>query len=149
MVRVFAVLACLGGVACTTDDTAVGVIPLDATVPFDAHVNGLDASGADASAADATDAKTVSPFPGFDASGLDAAGLDSSAAIGCVGTGGVIGTSSCCIQAGSFPDTCSIGACSCSPAFSTPTMVCQCPAGKCWGASVQLCVVWDGGLTPP
>ncbi len=50
----------------------------------------------------------------------------------CTDSGGRVVTGSCCAGAGDYPETCSIGACGCSPANSAPRRVCECPAGKCF-----------------
>lgn len=50
----------------------------------------------------------------------------------CLATGGTITTVSCCTSAGSFPATCSAGACGCGPSGSQPTLFCQCPSGMCF-----------------
>ena len=149
-------IACVGSGACATDDTAVGTP--DATPPPDATT--LDGAGNDATVTDVTtsdvgdersDAGDASlpPVTAFDASGFAEAGFDSAAAFACVATGGAIVTLPCCLQSGDFPDTCRVGACSCSPAFSAPSAVCQCPSGQCWGASELACLTWDGGRSPP
>ncbi len=138
----------LASAGCNGDDTSVGgtTPSVDSGAKGDAHADAT-ADGA----ADATDTGSTSPvLTGFDAAGYDAAGFDSGEALGCSVTGGTVTTLSCCVQEGSFPDTCAAGACSCSPAFSTPTTVCQCPPGTCWGRKVGECIAWDGGgLTPP
>ena len=48
----------------------------------------------------------------------------------CTTTGGAVTTASCCMNGtASFPNTCSIGACSCPPASSHTIPVCDCPGG--------------------
>jgi hypothetical protein len=48
----------------------------------------------------------------------------------CTSTGGTVTTANCCANGvASFPDTCVIGACGCSPASSVTIMICSCAAG--------------------
>jgi hypothetical protein len=53
-------------------------------------------------------------------------------AASCAASGGTASTSSCCGSTGEFPNTCSLGACSCSPSNSHAVQICTCPAGKCF-----------------
>lgn len=50
----------------------------------------------------------------------------------CQQSGGTVGSSMCCGSVGDFPNTCAIGACSCSPSNSHKVQTCQCPPGKCF-----------------
>jgi hypothetical protein len=106
--------------ACTGDDTTA--VARDAAPPRDATTS---------------DAGDAAPPPPVDP------------ATACLASGGSVADASCCFQVGDFPDTCKVGACSCSPQYSAPTQVCQCPQGECFGAKVPGCVVYDGGLFPP
>ena len=64
------------------------------------------------------------------ASAADADGATVGAAELCTSSGGGITTGSCCANgAVSFPDTCLVGACSCSPASSRTIAVCDCSLG--------------------
>lgn len=54
------------------------------------------------------------------------------AATTCVASGGTVATSSCCLTAGNFPNTCQVGACSCAPASSHAVQTCSCPTGTCF-----------------
>jgi Carboxypeptidase regulatory-like domain len=58
----------------------------------------------------------------------------------CVGSGGTVSTSLCCAGVGDFPNTCSIGACGCSPQASHEVQICNCGAGKCFGEASAGCV---------
>jgi hypothetical protein len=58
----------------------------------------------------------------------------------CTSTGGIVTTASCCANGvASFPDTCLVGACGCSPASSVTIMICSCAAG---------CFSPDAGCVP-
>jgi hypothetical protein len=50
----------------------------------------------------------------------------------CLATNGQPSHSACCAATGDFPDTCSVGACGCSPANSHDVATCICPLGGCW-----------------
>jgi cysteine-rich repeat protein len=50
----------------------------------------------------------------------------------CIDSGGTIGSATCCLSAGDFPDTCAIGACGCPPDGSHEVAVCDCGAGWCF-----------------
>lgn len=51
----------------------------------------------------------------------------------CVDSGGTAMSGLCCTSPGTdFPNTCSIGACSCSPENSTTISICECPSGTCF-----------------
>jgi hypothetical protein len=67
----------------------------------------------------------------------------------CTRAGGTIVRRQCCTSAPNFPNTCAIGACSCSPANSAPLDVCQCPAGECFDG--EACVTRQGQMrrVPP
>lgn len=80
---------------------------------------GLDASMHDASMHDAAM---------HDASARDAG----SAAMGCTRSGGNVVRMHCCGATVAFPNTCSIGACSCGPSASHEVDACSCPAGQCY-----------------
>ena len=53
----------------------------------------------------------------------------------CLASGGALSTAMCCLNAGDFPDTCSIGACSCAPVNSHEVRVCVCGESRCWDGS--------------
>jgi hypothetical protein len=53
----------------------------------------------------------------------------SSEAALCVATGGEVKSQSCCGSVGDFPNTCSVGACSCALTSSHTVSVCSCPTG--------------------
>jgi hypothetical protein len=60
----------------------------------------------------------------------------SSAARGCLDSGGTVTSSTCCAGVGDFPNTCLIGACGCAPNASHEVRVCDCGDGRCFdGAS--------------
>jgi len=96
-----------------------------------------DASAAD----DAGDAGTGDAGDGgaLDA-GVDAGDASTSASAGCVSSGGSVEAIECCTGTASFPDMCAVGACSCAPASSTFTVVCQCPTNECFSAALGRCV---------
>lgn len=50
----------------------------------------------------------------------------------CSLSGGTITTSLCCKATGYFPNTCLIGACSCSPSNSHEVKTCDCGMDKCF-----------------
>jgi hypothetical protein len=50
----------------------------------------------------------------------------------CSNAGGKISTKNCCKSTGDLPNTCSVGACSCSPANSHYVKICECGTGKCF-----------------
>jgi hypothetical protein len=50
----------------------------------------------------------------------------------CVNTSGQVSAGLCCSDTGDFPDTCAVGACSCSPANSHTVNTCVCPSGTCF-----------------
>jgi len=54
---------------------------------------------------------------------------------GCLGSGGTVMTALCCASTTDFPNTCSIGACGCSPDASHEVSVCECGAGTCFNGS--------------
>jgi len=58
----------------------------------------------------------------------------------CTSTGGTITTHSCCRMLGDYPETCLVGACSCSPANSHEVKYCDCGQGKCWDSREGKCV---------
>jgi hypothetical protein len=58
----------------------------------------------------------------------------------CTLSGGAVTTQSCCGSASDFPNTCTIGACGCSPENSHDVKVCDCGAGKCWDSEKNACV---------
>jgi hypothetical protein len=51
---------------------------------------------------------------------------------GCKEAGGTVVTEQCCASVSDFPNTCLVGACGCSPEYSAPRKVCECPAGTCF-----------------
>jgi hypothetical protein len=50
----------------------------------------------------------------------------------CISSGGTVITGSCCKTVGDFPNTCSIGACGCSPANSHEVKICDCGPNSCF-----------------
>jgi hypothetical protein len=50
----------------------------------------------------------------------------------CIASGGTVVTEMCCQSAPDFPNTCVIGPCGCSPAYSKDTKVCDCGPGRCF-----------------
>ncbi|MCA9597441.1 MAG: hypothetical protein KC776_29210 [Myxococcales bacterium] len=69
---------------------------------------------------------------GGGAAGAAGSGGAGGAPSSCVSSGGTVEQNLCCNATSDFPDTCSIGACSCSPQNSHNVSVCKCPAGKCF-----------------
>ena len=66
----------------------------------------------------------------------------------CTSTGGIVTTANCCANGvASFPDTCIIGACGCSPASSVTIMICSCAAG-CFSPDVGCVAKAAVGLGP-
>lgn len=59
---------------------------------------------------------------------------------GCLDSGGTVTTALCCSTAPVFPDTCSIGSCSCAPQFSIEVPLCDCGAGRCFDRDQRACV---------
>jgi hypothetical protein len=59
-------------------------------------------------------------------------GNDSINAQACTTTGGQIQNNLCCTGASNFPDSCGVGACSCSPANLKVVDSCVCPSGACF-----------------
>ncbi|HON21690.1 MAG TPA: hypothetical protein PLB74_01910 [Candidatus Paceibacterota bacterium] len=55
--------------------------------------------------------------------------------IGCQMSGGQIATSSCCLSAADYPNTCLIGACGCAPENSHEVNICDCGPDKCFNGS--------------
>ena len=53
----------------------------------------------------------------------------------CTATGGVVKTGQCCASASDFPQTCSVGACSCAPSSSKTISLCDCGTG-CFSPTV-------------
>ena len=53
----------------------------------------------------------------------------------CVGSGGTVTVSSCCLSASDFPNLCLMGACGCSPDNSHDVKICDCGEGKCFNGS--------------
>jgi len=53
----------------------------------------------------------------------------------CTASGGTVTTGICCKSAGSFPDTCLIGACGCSAENSKQVKTCDCGQGKCFNGT--------------
>jgi len=54
----------------------------------------------------------------------------------CVLSGGIIKTSLCCNLTSDFPNTCLIGVCGCSPAYSHQVKSCDCGEGKCFNGHI-------------
>lgn len=50
----------------------------------------------------------------------------------CTGTGGMVGSATCCLATGDFPSTCTTGACACAPADSHTVQTCRCPTDRCF-----------------
>jgi len=50
----------------------------------------------------------------------------------CSTTGGTISSHSCCLSASDFPNSCSVGACGCSPTDSKTVSTCDCKTGTCF-----------------
>jgi hypothetical protein len=63
-------------------------------------------------------------------------GDDSINAQSCTTTGGQLANNLCCSGADNFPDSCGVGACSCSPANLQVVDTCVCPSGACFLKSV-------------
>ncbi|MFT6399049.1 MAG: hypothetical protein ACJAYU_003812 [Bradymonadia bacterium] len=53
-------------------------------------------------------------------------------ALSCTNSGGTGVTVECCASTAEFPDTCSIGACGCSPEDSEPVGTCGCGGDQCF-----------------
>jgi hypothetical protein len=62
-------------------------------------------------------------------------GCPSAAEQGCLGSGGAVTTVLCCAGTDDFPETCFVGACSCSPDASHEVRVCDCSAGTCFNGT--------------
>jgi hypothetical protein len=140
--------------ACGSDDTSTTGTDASATETSTGSpeastadsASGVDGShgGSDSSAAtdasSATDSSSASDSSSTtDAAASDgAAAADSAAAVhACTSSGGTVGTSSCCLSAQDFPNTCGIGACSCAPGSSHTVQVCNCPGGCFDGTGCQ------------
>ena len=54
----------------------------------------------------------------------------------CIDSGGIVSTAVCCKKVGDFPNTCLIGACSCSPEYSHKVKICNCGIDKCFNGNV-------------
>ena len=72
-------------------------------------------------------------MPGKDG-GIDG-GAQTLAAL-CTMSGGKVASSSCCASTSDFPDMCLVGGCSCSPASSKPTSICDCGSGSCFSQTL-------------
>jgi hypothetical protein len=59
----------------------------------------------------------------------------SEAELACTGSGGAVASSSCCLSASDFPDTCTIGACGCSEEDSHDVSICECGSGNCFNGT--------------
>lgn len=59
----------------------------------------------------------------------------SPAEIGCINSGGTVATSTCCLAAGDFPNSCTVGACGCALASSHQIKACSCPQGMCFSGT--------------
>ncbi len=55
--------------------------------------------------------------------------------IACQMSGGQVITSSCCLSAADYPNTCLIGACGCAPENSHEIKICDCGADKCFNGN--------------
>lgn len=51
---------------------------------------------------------------------------------GCISSGGIVSTSTCCKAVGDFPNLCLIGPCGCSPTDSHEVKTCDCGSNKCF-----------------
>ena len=65
----------------------------------------------------------------------------------CVQSGGTVQNGMCCRGVGDFPNTCTLGACGCSPFESEMVLTCVCPPGRCFNGNT--CVVIPGQPTVP
>jgi hypothetical protein len=54
----------------------------------------------------------------------------------CLASGGEVSTQMCCGASTEFPNTCLIGACSCSPENSKKVSYCNCGVGKCFNGTI-------------
>lgn len=59
---------------------------------------------------------------------------------GCLASGGMVSTASCCASAPDFPDTCQIGACGCAPQSSREVSFCECGDDQCFDRDQRACV---------
>lgn len=55
--------------------------------------------------------------------------------IACQMSGGQVATSSCCLSATDYPNTCLIGACGCAPENSHEIKICDCGVDKCFNGN--------------
>lgn len=104
--------------------------------------NPIPDASSDGTTADVTTQDVTTPDTGSDASNdvnADApndaasdASSDGGLAALCVSTGGTVGSGLCCLSSQDFPDTCTTGACGCSPNNSHTVQTCQCPNKKCF-----------------
>ena len=65
----------------------------------------------------------------------------------CIQSGGTVQNAMCCRGVGDFPNTCTIGACGCSPFESEMVLTCVCPPGRCFNGNT--CAVIPGQPTVP
>lgn len=96
---------------------ALGALPVESCRACDANVDG---------------AVQVDELVTSVGIGLGALRLSACVRQACLDSGGLDTFGSCCIGVGDFPDTCSIGACSCPPESSEPVSVCECQPGDCF-----------------
>ncbi len=80
------------------------------------------------------------------AGGSSTSDADASLADLCSTSGGTIAGQLCCSSASDFPDSCMIGACSCSPASSKTISTCVCKIGSCFDRTAGCRPYGDGGL---
>jgi len=66
----------------------------------------------------------------------------------CTASGGTVVTRACCAESSDFPDSCSVGACSCDPSKSPSRKACQCPSNTCWSATERSCLDSKMGPAP-
>lgn len=119
--------------ACSGDSSAPADAGLDGSVQdaTSQDATSQDATSQDGSAPDASDAATDGGI-GDAASDAADGSVDGGAAALCVSTGGTVTTGLCCKNTPDFPNTCTTGACGCSPANSHTVQTCQCPTNKCF-----------------
>lgn len=63
-------------------------------------------------------------------------GADGGAEGLCLGTGGTVVESLCCLATSDFPNLCAVGACGCAPGSSHQVRTCSCPGGQCYEPGV-------------
>ena len=97
------------------------------TIPSDAGREIPDGAGGAEAGNDAAVADAAREDGGGGGGGGDAAG--------CTGSGGQVGTATCCAGASDFPNTCAVGACSCAPSASHDVKVCACARTECFNGT--------------